>query len=310
MKDLLRVSDLTPHDLRLLLDLAREFGDAPGESLGLLRHQTVVLYFAKPSTRTRISTETAVVRLGGTPISVGPDELQLNRGETITDTGRVLGAYAAAITIRTYADADVRELAAAAPVPVVNALTDGHHPLQAIADLMTLEHHFGSLAGRTIAYVGAGNNVTNSLMEAAALADMNVAVAVPPGHEPDADSISFAERETGRRHRRILVTHDPVEAVKDADAVYTDVWLSMGDSAGEQAARVTALTPYQVNGGLLEQAADGAVALHCLPAHRGEEITAEVIDGPRSLVFQQAANRLPATQAVLYALLTSRLAGR
>jgi len=310
VKDLLRVSDLTPHDLRLLLDLAREFGDAPGESLGLLRHQTVVLYFAKPSTRTRISTETAVVRLGGTPISVGPDELQLNRGETITDTGRVLGAYAAAITIRTYADADVRELAAAAPVPVVNALTDGHHPLQAIADLMTLEHHFGSLAGRTIAYVGAGNNVTNSLMEAAALADMNVAVAVPPGHEPDADSISFAERETGRRHRRILVTHDPVEAVKDADAVYTDVWLSMGDSAGEQAARVTALTPYQVNGGLLEQAADGAVALHCLPAHRGEEITAEVIDGPRSLVFQQAANRLPATQAVLYALLTSRLAGR
>ena len=310
MKDLLRISDLTPQDLGLLLDLAEEFSDAPGESLSLLRHQTVVLYFAKPSTRTRISTETAVVRLGGTPISVGPNELQLNRGETIADTGRVLGGYAAAITIRTYADEDVRELAATAPVPVVNALTDGHHPLQAVADLLTLKQHFGTLAGRTIAYVGAGNNVTNSLMEAAAMAGMNIAVAVPPGYEPGADSIAFAERETELRRRRLLLTDDPVDAVKGADAVYTDVWLSMGDSADERAARAAALTPYQVNRALMEQAAGDAVALHCLPAHRGEEITAEVIDGARSLVFRQAANRLPTTQAVLFALLTARLAGR
>jgi ornithine carbamoyltransferase len=310
MKDLLRISDLTSRDLGLLLDLAEEFSEAPGESLGLLRHNTVVLYFAKPSTRTRISTETAVVRLEGTPISVGPDELQLNRGETIADTGRVLGSYAAAIVIRTYADADVQELAAATRVPVINALTDGHHPLQAIADLLTLKQRLGTLKGRTIAYVGAGNNVTNSLMEAAALAGMNVAVGVPPGYEPAGDSIAFAERETAERRRHMLLTHDPAEAVKDADAVYTDVWLSMGDSADERAARVAALTPYQLDQPLLDQASDGCVAMHCLPAHRGEEITAEVIDGDRSLVFQQAANRLPATQAVLYALLTSRVVGR
>jgi ornithine carbamoyltransferase len=187
---------------------------------------------------------------------------------------------------------------------------DGHHPLQAVGDLLTLKQRFGTPEGRMIAYVGAGNNVTHSLMEAAPLAGMNIAVAIPPGYEPSAESTAFTERETTRRRRRLLLTHDPAEAVKGAHAIYTDVWLSMGDSAGERSARMRALAPHQLNQALLDQAADEAVVLHCLPAHRGEEITADVIDGARSLVFTQAANRLPATQAVLYALLTSRLTGR
>jgi ornithine carbamoyltransferase len=310
VKDLLRIADLTGDDLTLLLRLAAGFRAAPMSAHDLLARRIVPMYFAKPSTRTRLSTAAAVTRLGGTPVGVGPDELQLRRGETIGDTARVMGAYSAAIVIRTFADADVADLAAAAPVPVVNALTDGHHPLQAVADLLTVQQHFGGLRGRRVAYLGDGGNVARSLMEAAALAGMDVAVATPPGYGPTDESVAFATTEAGRRGGAVTLTHDPAEAVKEASVVYTDVWLSMGDPEDQRARRVEALAPYQVSERLMDQARDDAVFMHCLPAHRGQEVTAGVIDGARSLVFQQAANRLPATQAVLSALVTERLAGR
>ncbi|MGW5415450.1 ornithine carbamoyltransferase [Actinomadura geliboluensis] len=310
MKDLLHVTDLTAGDLARLLELANGFQDDPKSASHLLAHRIVPMYFAKPSTRTRLSTAAAVTRLGGTPIAVGPDELQLRRGETIGDTARVMGSYSAAIVIRTYADADVTDLAAAAPIPVVNALTDGHHPLQAIADLLTVQEHFGQLRDHRIAYVGDGGNVARSLMEAAALAGMDIAVATPPGYEPPDEAVAFTAAEADRNGGGFLLTTDPVEAVKGASVVYTDVWLSMGDPDEDQARRRKALTPYRVDENLMALARDDAVFMHCLPAHRGQEVTTGVIDGGRSLAFRQAANRLPATQAVLYALLTDRLDGR
>jgi ornithine carbamoyltransferase len=310
MKDLLRIADLSANDLAFLLDLAHAFEGRPLQSLELLAGETVMLYFDKPSTRTRISTETAVARLGGVPITVGPGELQLRRGETIADTARVVGSYTAAIVIRTFADDDVRAFAGAARVPVINALTDGHHPLQAVADLLTIRRRYGHLRGLKVAYVGAGTNVAHSLMEAAAIAGMDVAVATPPEYGPDPEVVSFTAEEAGRNGGMLTLTHDPAEAVKDADAVYTDVWLSMGDASDEQERRTRVLSPYQVDGRLLASAADDAIFMHCLPAHRGQEVTAEVIDGDRSAVFAQAADRLPAAQAVLHALVTGRLTGR
>ncbi|MFC4910142.1 ornithine carbamoyltransferase [Actinomadura gamaensis] len=310
MKDLLRIADLSGDDLTLLLRLAAGFQDDPGSAPDALARRIVPMYFAKPSTRTRLSTAAAVTGLGGTPVAIGPDELQLRRGETLADTARVMGSYAAAIVIRTFADADVAELAATAPVPVINALTDGHHPLQAVADLLTIGGRFGDLRGHRVAYLGDGGNVARSLMEAAALTGMDIALATPPGYGPADEALAFATAEAERRGGTVLLTRDPAEAVKGADVVYTDVWLSMGDPEDERERRTRALAPYQVNEQLMGHAAEDAVFLHCLPAHRGREVTAEVIDGPRSLVFQQAANRLPATQAVLYALLTGRLEGR
>ncbi|HEU5023526.1 MAG TPA: ornithine carbamoyltransferase [Spirillospora sp.] len=310
MKDLLRVADLSAGDLSLLLKLAAGFQDEPTAESGLLAGRIVPMYFAKPSTRTRLSTAAAVTRLGGAPVPVGPDELQLRRGETIGDTARVMGSYAAAVVIRTFADADVAELAAAAPIPVINALTDGHHPLQAVADLLTVKEHFGDLRGHRIAYVGDGaNNVARSLTEAAALAGMDIAIAAPDGYLPGEDAVASARAQAERHGGSVTVTQDPAAAVNGANVVYTDVWLSMGDSEDERAHRKDVFAPYQVNQDLMDRAGRDAVFMHCLPAHRGEEVTAAVIDGGRSLAFRQAANRLPAAQAVLYALLTDRLEG-
>ena len=310
MKNLLRTSDLSPGDLEQLVRLARTFkrGAYPRPNGGLAG-KTVVCYFAKPSTRTRISFETAITRLGGTAISVGPNELQLGRGETIEDTARVLSRYAAAIVIRTYADDDVARLAAAASVPVINALTDGHHPCQSLADLLTLQERFGRLAGLKVAYVGDGNNVAHSLMEACALAGIDIAVATPPGYEPDPAVVRVAEELSQLSDSLVTVTHDPLKAVAGANAVYTDVWVSMGDPDDERVARVEALTPYRVDEALMAEAEPGAVFLHCLPAHRGEEVAAAVIDGPASLVFDQAENRLHTAHALLDALVHGRLEG-
>ncbi|MGR6919290.1 ornithine carbamoyltransferase [[Actinomadura] parvosata] len=269
--------------------------------------RTVLLYSAKPSTRTRVSTETAVVRLGGVPLTVAPAELQLGRGETIADTARVIGSYAAAVVIRTFDHDDVAQFARSAEVPVINALTDAHHPLQALADLLTLREHFGEPRGRKLAYVGPATNVTHSLMEATALAGITLAVATPDAYRPDPAAEATARKiSTGGE---LILTHDPYEAVRNADAVYTDVWLSMGDAPEEKAARIAALTPYRVTADLMAAAAPGAIFLHCLPAHRGEEVAADVIDGPASQVFPQAANRLATAQAVLEALLCRTLAG-
>ena len=288
-RSVLKVSDTDAAELERLLDLAEALKARPEAHADALRTQTVAMFFEKPSTRTRSSFAAAAYRLGAMPMSLRPDELQLGRGEPIADTARVLSAYMAAIVIRTFAQTELEEVAANADVPVINALSDSHHPCQALADLLTLRERFGTLDGLKLAYVGDGNNVANSLIEAGALTGVEVAVACPPGYEP---AVAGA-----------AITNDPVEAVSGANAVYTDVWVSMGEDA-ERDRRLCDLHPYQVNERLFEHAAPGAIFLHCLPAHRGEEVTADVIDGPRSAVWRQAANRLPTEQALLYTLVT------
>jgi ornithine carbamoyltransferase len=286
----LRISDLDADSLGALLDLAEVMRARPHGFVDALRGDTLVCFFEKPSTRTRVSFAAAAERLGMMPLLLRPDELQLGRGETIEDTARTLSGYAAAIVVRTFAHETVEQLAGAATVPVINALTDAHHPCQALADLLTLREHFGRLEGLRIAFVGAGNNVATSLLEAGALAGVEVVVACPRGYEP---------RAAGQ------VVADPYEAVVGADAVYTDVWVSMGEEA-ERERRLATFEPYRVDARLLAAAGPEAVFMHCLPAHRGEEVTAEVIDGPRSIVWRQAENRLPTEEALVLALVARR----
>jgi ornithine carbamoyltransferase len=307
VKDLLRIADLDRESLVSMLDAAMGFKQAPLSKLGLLSGETVVLYFNKPSTRTRISFETAVARLGGTPLCVGPHELQLNRGESIEDTARVISSYASALVIRTFDDEDVRRFAAAASIPVINALTDGHHPCQILGDLMTMRELWGRVEGHRMAFVGDGDNVANSLMEGCAVLGIDFAIATPPGYEPNRQIVETARRLAAIGGSRMEFMHDPFEAVRGADAVYTDVWLSMGVPEEEREIRMRAFKPYQVNASLMAQASSGAYFMHCLPAHRGEEVTDAVMDSPQSRVFEQAANRLPSEQAVLWALLTRAL---
>jgi ornithine carbamoyltransferase len=289
--DLLRVSDLEASSLLALLDLAAEMKTRPHGFVEALRGDTVVCFFEKPSTRTRVSFAAAAERLGMFPLLLRPDELQLGRGETIEDTARTLSGYAQAIVVRTFAQETVERLADAASAPVVNALTDDHHPCQALADLLTLRERFGGLDGLRVAYVGAGNNVATSLVEAGALTGMDVVVACPPGHGPRVEGAH--------------VVHEPFEAVVGADAVYTDVWVSMGEES-EREELLRTMEPYQVDDALLATADADAVFMHCLPAHRGEEVTADVIDGPQSVVWQQAENRLPTEEALLLALVSRR----
>ncbi|MDW8338597.1 MAG: ornithine carbamoyltransferase [Thermoleophilia bacterium] len=286
----LEIGDLRRDSLLALLDLAERMKARPHGFVEALRGDTVVCYFEKPSTRTRVSFAAAAERLGMLPLLVRPDELQLGRGETIEDTARTLASYAAAIVVRTFAQETVRRLASASRVPVINALTNEHHPCQALADLLTLREVFGRLAGLRVAYVGDGNNVATSLLEAAALVGIEAVAACPPGYEPPV--------------RGAVVTRDPFEAVAGAHAVYTDVWVSMEDEADP--ARIATLAPYQVNARLFAAARPDAIFMHCLPAHRGEEVAAEVIDGPRSVVWRQAENRLPTEEALLLALIGRR----
>jgi ornithine carbamoyltransferase len=290
-RDLLRVSDLDPTAVPALLDLAAAMKERPHGFLEALRGDTLVCFFEKPSTRTRVSFAAAAERLGMLPVVLRPDELQLGRGETVEDTARTLAGYAAAIAARTFAQETVERMAAASRVPVVNALTDQHHPCQALADALTLRERFGRLEGLRVAFVGAGNNVARSLSEIGAHTGMTVIVASPPGHELEGSDAD--------------VVHDPVEAVAGADAVYTDVWVSMGEELDREEV-VAAFEPYRVTGTLMSVARPDAIFMHCLPAHRGEEVTAEVIDGPQSVVWQQAENRLPTEEALLYALVARR----
>jgi ornithine carbamoyltransferase len=297
-----RVSDLTQDELRELLDLAAALKSSPAHCDDLLRGETVACIFEKPSTRTRVSFAAAIARLGATPVSLSPQELQLGRGESIADTARSLSGYVAAIVIRTFAQETVDELARWSTVPVVNALSDRHHPCQALADLLTIEEAFGACAGRRLAFVGdGGDNVAHSLLEAGALAGLDVAIACPPGYAPDGRVLADARRLAGRTGAELTVHHDPRAAVAGADVVYADVWASMGEE-GERAARAIALAPYQVTEELLALARPEAVFLHCLPAKRDEEVAAAVLDGPQSVVWRQSANRLPTEQALLVAL--------
>jgi len=299
--DLLRISDLDSRQLYVLLDLAAEMKAAPHGWETALHGDTVAMFFEKPSTRTRVSFAAACQHLGALPLGLRPDELQLGRGEPISDTARVLSGYSSAIVVRTFAQAVLDEMAAFADKPVINALTDDHHPCQALADLLTIRERFGSLQGIRVAYLGDGNNVAHSLMEAGALAGMHVVVGTPAGFEPD-PAITDKAAATALAHGgSISVVHEPAEAVAGANAVYTDVWVSMGDDEASRAKRAAVMAAYQVDTELMRHADREAIFLHCLPAHRGEEVAAEVIDGPASVVFRQAENRLWTEEAVLYA---------
>ena len=299
--DLLRISDLGARQLYVLLDLAAEMKAAPHGWETALHGDTVAMFFEKPSTRTRVSFAAACQHLGALPLGLRPDELQLGRGEPISDTARVLSGYSSAIVVRTFAQALLDEMAAFADKPVINALTDDHHPCQALADLLTIRERFGSLQGIRVAYLGDGNNVAHSLMEAAALAGMHVVVGTPVGFEPDPGITDKAAATALAHGGSISVVHDPAEAVAGANAVYTDVWVSMGDDEASRAKRAAVMAAYQVDTELMRHADREAIFLHCLPAHRGEEVAAEVIDGPASVVFRQAENRLWTEEAVLYA---------
>lgn len=301
--DILRIADLDVRQLRQVLDLAAQMRVAPGAWVDALRGQSVACFFEKPSTRTRVSFQAAAYRLGMQPIMLRPDELQLGRGEPIADTARVLSSYASAIVMRTFAQHTLEEVARAADVPVINALSNEHHPCQALADLLTLRDHYGGLEGLRLAFVGADNNVAHSLLEAGAMAGMHVVVATPAAYAPQPAVLARAMELAVEHGGSVAALIDPEEAVRGADAVYTDVWVSMGEER-EQAERMASLGRYQVNAALMAQAGPHAVFLHCLPAHRGQEVAGAVIDGPASLVWKQAANRLPTEEALLYLMVT------
>ncbi|HEY8530661.1 MAG TPA: ornithine carbamoyltransferase [Limnochorda sp.] len=298
--DFLTIADLSTEAFQRLLDAAQVLKQARRApwTRRLLDGRSLAMIFAKASTRTRVSFEVAMYELGGYALFLNPQDLQLGRGETIADTARVLSRMVDGILIRTFSQAEVEELARHATVPVINGLTDTFHPTQAVADLLTVRERKGDLHRLAMAYVGDGNNVAHSLMLAAARVGMELRVCTPPELEPQPEIVAMARRKAEETGARIVLMHDPKEAVDGADAVYTDVWASMGQEA-ERERRLELLRPYQVNQALLSRARPGAVVLHCLPARRGEEITDEVMDGPQSVVFDQSENRLHAQKAIL-----------
>lgn len=298
--NLISIRDLSPREVEAVLDRADELkaGRCDPSARSILAGKSLAAIFEKPSTRTRVSLEVAMADLGGHALYLSTKDLQLGRGETIADTSRVLSRFVHAIAARVYDHRTIEELGRYAEVPVINALSDLEHPCQILADLMTVRERFGRLAGLKVAWVGDGNNVCNSTILAAAMMGMEMAVAAPPGYEPDRKILDQAESLGGRT----VVVADPLEAVRGADVVSTDTWVSMGDEA-EAAKRVEAFRRYQVNSDLLRHAKDDAIVLHCLPAHRGQEITDEVMDGPKSAILDQSENRLHSVKAVLERLL-------
>jgi ornithine carbamoyltransferase len=282
-------SELSADELNRLIERALELKAAPYSS-DVLRRRSVALIFQKPSTRTRVSFEAGITELGGYPMVLRTDDLQLTRGESVRDTAYVLSRHVAAIGIRTGDDQLVEDLAEHATVPVINMLTPRHHPCQVLADLMTLKETFGELEGLVLAYVGDGNNMARSLIVLGAKAGMEIRVAAPDGYQLEPDGAG-------------LLTDDPGEAVRGADAVYTDVWVSMGDDPDTAADRRRALAPYRIDDELLDRAAPTAIALHCLPAHPGEEITEQVLYGSRQRIWDQAENRRHAQKALLELLI-------
>ncbi|MGD0247869.1 MAG: ornithine carbamoyltransferase [Candidatus Limnocylindrales bacterium] len=285
------------------LELARHLKTIKGMARDTLPGGRVGLIFDKPSTRTRVSFEAAAWGLGMLPITLRPDELQLGRGETIADTARVLSRYLSALVIRTFEQARVEELARHATIPVINALTDDHHPCQALADVLTLQEEFGEFAGLRVAFVGDGNNVCNSLIQAAGYLGFTLAVSTPEGYEPKPEIVEAARANCAQYGGAIELGHDVRAAAQGADAIYTDVWASMGQEK-EREERARVFTGYCVNSQLMAVASPRAIFLHCLPAHRGDEVTDEVMDGPQSRVWDEAENRWYTEQALLYMLIT------
>ena len=296
--NLLSIADLTRDQIIQLLDRADAFKDERGKPSDILAGKNLAMIFEKPSTRTRVSLEVAASELGCHPLYLSAGELQLGRGETVADTARVLSRFVQGITARVYSHSAVVQLAANSRVPVINALSDWEHPLQILADLQTMRQHLGRLEGLKIAWIGDGNNVCNSMILASALMGMSMTVASPAGYEPKPSILGEAKALGGD----VTVVTDPAIAAKGADVVETDTWISMGDEK-EEAERLRVFSKYQINEGIMRLAGKEAIALHCLPAHRGQEITDEVMDGPQSAIFDEAENRLHTSKAVLERLM-------
>jgi ornithine carbamoyltransferase len=305
MKDFITLSDWSTQSLQELLDLAvrlkaeyKAGGNAP-----ILQHKTLAMIFQKPSLRTRVSFEMGMKHLGGSAMMLGPDEIGLGKRESIADVARVLSGYVQGIMARVFAHAHVEELARWANVPVINGLSDSQHPCQAMGDMLTIYEHYGALKGLKIAYIGDGNNVAASLLLAAAHLGAHFTIATPSGYGLSEESLSQAEPFAAVSGCRIQSYTDPRSAVDGADVIYTDTWVSMGQEA-ETEARLKVMWPYQVNADLLRHAATGAIVMHCLPAHRGQEITDDVADGSQSVIFPQAENRMHIQKAILAKLMS------
>ena len=311
MKDLLRTEHLSREDVELILDTAAQFASKPMRSKDALANQTVAIYMTKSSTRTRLASETAVAHLGGTPIFLRGEDLQIGRGETISDTAKVISGFASALIVRTFAQSDVDELGAHATIPVLNGLTDTDHPTQLLADWLTIREVFGSdVSGRKFTYVGDGNNMAHAWLTMGAIMGAHVVVATPSGKwAPDETAIQSARNIASKTGAKLEVVTDPLDAVKDASVVYTDVWMSMGDPEAVRSEKLKALAPFAVTKELMSKTASDSIFMHCLPAHRGEEVEAEVIDGSKSVVWREAFHRRTTIQAVLYHLVRGELKG-
>ena len=311
LKSLLRSSDLSKSDIELLLNTASKFAKNPLRAKKTLAKRTVAIYMTKSSTRTRLASETAVAHLGGTPIFLRADDLQIGRGETISDTAKIISGFCSALIVRTFAQSDVDELGKYASVPVINALTDDDHPTQLLADWLTIRENFGKdIKNRKFVYLGDGNNVANAWLIMGATMGAHLVVATPGGKwAPKSSVVEAANKIAKLSGGKIEITTDQQAAAKDASVIYTDVWMSMGDSESDRAEKIAALAPFAVTNELMKLTAKDSIFMHCLPAHRGEEVAAEVIDGPKSLVWRQAFHRRTTIQALLYHLTRGELKG-
>ena len=311
MKDLLRTEQLSRADVDLLLDTAADFAKNPLRSNTALSNKTVAIYMTKPSTRTRLASETAVAHLGGTPIFIRGDDLQLGRGETIADTAKIISGFCDALIIRTFKQSDVDELGAESSIPVINGLTDDDHPTQLLADWVTIRENFGNdIKGRKFVYLGDGNNMTHAWLIMGAIMGAHVVAATPSGKwAPDAAVVAKAKEIAAKSGATVEVTNDPEAASQGASVLYTDVWMSMGDPEAERAEKIKALAPFAINENLMKLAEKDSIFMHCLPAHRGEEVEASVIDGARSVIWREAFHRRTTIQALLYHLTRGELQG-
>ncbi|WP_144499567.1 ornithine carbamoyltransferase [Bacillus sp. FDAARGOS_235] len=304
-KNFLRLSDFQTSEIYCLLDLAMELKQLQkqGKSTNYLNGKVLGMIFEKSSTRTRVSFEVGMLQLGGHAIFLSSNDIQLGRGETISDTAKVLSRYVDGLMVRTFGHESIEEFANHATVPVINGLTDLHHPTQVMADLLTILEHKGKFGGLKICYLGDGNNnMAHSLMEGAVKVGMNVSIACPEGYEPNQDVLAVVQKEAKLNGTKVEITSNPVEAITQADVVVTDVWTSMGQEV-ETEMRLKAFKPFQVNTELCQHAKSDFIFLHCLPAHRGEEVTDDIIDGPHSVVFDEAENRLHAQKSILKVLI-------
>jgi ornithine carbamoyltransferase len=311
MKDLLKTEHLSREDVELLLATASDFAAQPLRANTALSNKTVAIYMTKPSTRTRLASETAVAHLGGTPIFIRGDELQLGRGETIADTARIISGFCDAMIIRTFAQSDVDELGANSTIPIINGLTDDDHPTQLLADWVTIRENFGTdISGRKFVYLGDGNNMTHAWLIMGAIMGAHVVAATPSGKfAPDAAVVAKAKEIAAKSGGTVEVTNDPEAAAKDASVLYSDVWMSMGDPESERAEKFAALSPFAIDDRLMSMTASDSIFMHCLPAHRGEEVTASVIDGPKSVIWREAYHRRTTIQALLYHLTRGEIKG-